>query len=176
MSEERFAEVIQQLNALIVPALGAEGYELVDLELKRGSRRFMLRLVIDRVGDGPYRGTAVRSEDEVLPDAVGIEDCSRVSRIVSPLLDVEDLIPVAYDLEVTSPGVNRPLRRPEHFRRAVGLEVRVKTRIPVGENKESFLIATLAEVRDDGILLDVRGRHVEIPFRVIGAANIEYKF
>lgn len=175
MSEERFAEVITQLRSLIVPALTAEGYELVDLELKRGTRRFMLRLTIDTSGDAPYRGTAARTEDEVIPDAVGIEDCTRASRIVSPILDVEDVIPVAYDLEVTSPGVNRPLRRPEHFRRAVGLDVRVKTRIPVGEN-ESFLIATLAEVGEEGIVLDVRGRRVEIPFRIISSANIEYKF
>jgi ribosome maturation factor RimP len=175
MSEERFAEVIRKLTDLIVPAVSTEGYELVDLELKRGARRHILRLTVDRQSDAPYRGSAARTEDEILPDAVGIDDCARVSRLVSPLLDVEDLIPVAYDLEVTSPGVNRPLLRPEHFRRAVGLDVRVKTRIPALDN-DTFFIATLSEVADDGIVLDGRGRRVTIPYRIIASANIEYKF
>jgi len=175
MSEERFAEVIKQLTDLIVPAIRADGYELVDIELKRGSRGHALRLTIDRQSDAPYRGSAARTEDEVLPDAVGIADCTKVSRLVSPLLDVEDLIPVAYDLEVTSPGVNRPLKRPEHFRRAIGLEVRVRTRIPVAGN-QTFLIATLVEVGDEGVVLEARETRVEIPFRVIGSAHIEYKF
>jgi ribosome maturation factor RimP len=117
----------------------------------------------------------VRSEDDVLPDAVGIEDCTRVSRLVSPLLDVEDLIQVAYDLEVTSPGVNRPLKRPEHFRRAVGCDVRVKTRTPV-EGGLSFFIAPLAEATEEGITLDVRGQPLAIPYRNISAAHVEYKF
>lgn len=175
MSEERFAEVILKLNDLIVPAVSAEGYELVDMELKRGSRRFLLKLTIDRQSDVPYRGNAARHEDELLPDAVGIDDCSVVSRIVSPILDVEDVIPVAYDLEITSPGVNRPLKKPEHFRRATGLDVRIKTRIPVGDN-ENFFIAKLAEVGEESFVLDVHGRRVEIPFRIVGSAQIEYKF
>jgi ribosome maturation factor RimP len=176
MSEERFAELTRHLRAQIVPLLEADGYELVDLELRRGTRRSQLRLTIDRLGEAPYRGSAVRSEDEILPDAVGIEDCTRVSRLVSPLLDVEDLIPVAYDLEVTSPGVNRPLKRIEHFRRATGLEVRVKTRVPVGDANETFFIATLVEVGDDAIVLELRDRRVEIPLRIIATAQIEYKF
>ncbi len=176
MSEERYAEVTRHLRTQIAPLLEAEGYELVDVELRRGTRRSQLRLTIDRLGDSPFRGSAVRSEDEDLPESVGIEDCTRVSRLVSPLLDVEDLIPVAYDLEVTSPGVNRPLKRLEHFKRALGLEVRVKTRVPVGEANETFFIATLAEVGEDGVVLDLRGRRVEIPLRIIATAQIEYKF
>jgi len=175
MSEERFAEVILKLHDLIVPAVSAEGYELVDMELKRGSRRFLLKLTIDRQSDVPYRGTAAKVEDEILVGAVGIGDCAEVSRIVSPILDVEDVIPVAYDLEVTSPGVNRPLKKPEHFRRALGLDVRVKTRIPVGDN-EIFFIAKLAEVGEESFVLDVNSRRVEIPFRIVGSAQIEYKF
>jgi ribosome maturation factor RimP len=176
VSEERLAETIERLHRLVEPVLEREGLELVDLELKRGPKRYLLRVTIDKAGKTAYRGSAARSEDEPLDDEVGIDDCTRISRELSPLLDVEDVIKSAYLLEVSSPGVNRPLKTPNHFKLAAGLDVRIKTRTPVGPQSESFFIAPLVEAGDDGITLDVRGRQVAIPYRLIAQANIEYRF
>jgi len=170
MATERIAETIDRIRQAIIPLLEREGYELVELELKRGPKRHLLRITVDRAGITRYRGSAKDEGD----DGVGITDCVKVSKLLSPTLDVEDLIPTAYTLEVSSPGVDRPLKRPEHFERAIGLTIRVKTRVPVAG--ESFFIAPLTEVTDEGIALDVRGRRVDIPFRLIGQANIEYRF
>lgn len=178
MSEERLAETMERLHALVEPLLAREGFELVELELKRGPRRYLLRVTIDKAGRAAYRGAAVRhdGEDATPLDEVGIDDCTRISRELSPLLDVEDVITAAYNLEVSSPGVNRPLKTPRHFALAKGLDVRLKTRTPFGPSNETFFIARLTDVRDDGVTLDVRGTSVEIPFRLIAQANIEYRF
>jgi len=180
VSEERLAETIERLHRLVEPLLEREGLELVDLELKRGPKRFLLRVTIDKAGKTAYRGSALREEGEPLSDEVGIDDCTRISRDLSPLLDVEDVIKTAYQLEVSSPGVNRPLKKPHHFKLALGLDVRIKTRTPVasaaGGPNESFFIARLTEANDEGIALDVRGQRVDIPYRLIAQANIEYRF
>lgn len=177
---ERLAEQIARLRALTEPVLAREGLELFDLELKRGPKRFLLRITIDKPGDSPYLGRAPHKGNDdgppVVPDTVGIEDCTRISKLLGPLFDVEDVLPSAYLLEVGSPGVNRPLKTPAHFKRAVGLQVRVKTRVPVGPSKETFLIATLTAAGDDGLTLDVRKTAVEIPYRLVAQASIEYQF
>ena len=180
---ERIAEQMSRLRGLIEPVVQREGLELFDLELKRGPKRLLLRITLDKPGDAPFRGNAPKKSDEVPPEGlgqIGIEDCTRISKLLGPLLDVEDVLPTAYLLEVGSPGVNRPLKTPAHFKRAVGLEVRVKTRVPVGPTgapqNESFFIAPLTAAGDDTITLDVRKTPVEIPYRLIQSANIEYKF
>ncbi len=176
MSEERLAETIERIHRLVEPMLVREGLELVDLELKRGPKRYLLRVTIDKADRTAYRGSAVREENAPLTEEVGIDDCTRISRELSPLLDVEDIIPTAFVLEVTSPGVNRPLKKTRHFKLAVGCDVRIKTRTPIAPTNESFFIARLAEATDEAIALDVRGSRVEIPYRLIAQANIEYRF
>ena len=175
MATERLAETIERIEALLQPLLAAEGFELVELDLNRGPQRHLLRLTIDRAGRTRYFGSAKEAREHgTEDDSVGITDCTRVSKLISPLLDVEDLIPTAYTLEVSSPGVNRPLQTEHHFKVAQGLMVRIKTRAPVAG--ESFFIAKLIEASDEGVALDVRGNRVEIPYRLIQKANVEYQF
>ncbi len=190
MSEERLSETIERLMHLVEPMLAREGLELVDLELKRAPRRHLLRITIDKADRQAYRGSVVLSEDAPLTEEVSIDDCTRLARELSPLLDVEDIIPTAYTLEVTSPGVNRTLKTPRHFRLAVGCDVRVKTRTPIAPTNESFFIARLAEASDESIVLETKtpargpsgpagkpaGTRIEIPHRLIAQANIEYRF
>lgn len=109
------------LIALIEPLLGQLGYELVDLQLAAARSHAEVRLFIDRpqaAGDAAAVG----------PDGsgVGIDDCERVSREVSALLDVHDPVPTAYTLEVSTPGLDRVLRTPAHFSRFVGARVNVE--------------------------------------------------
>ena len=180
MSEERLAETLERLIGLIDPVLAREGLERVDLELKRGPKRYLLKLTIDKQSTAPYRGVAPTKHDASPEDGVGIDDCIRISKTLGPILDGEDVLPTAYNLEISSPGVHRPLLRADHFRRAIGLDVRVKTRIPVapaeGGQPESFFIAPLIEAGDETFVLDVRGRRTEIAYRLVSQANIEYRF
>ena len=107
---------------LAAPLADSEGMEIVDIEFRhegsRGGR--VLRLYLDKEG-GP-----------------NVEDLSRVSRQLSELLDAEDTIDGAYTLEVSSPGINRPLKKPEHFARFVGKRIRVRTRDLI-DGRRSFL-------------------------------------
>ncbi len=174
MGNERLAETIDRLIGMIEPVAAREGFELVDLVLNRGPKRYLLRVMIDRAGRVDYKPPARVPGETLATDGVSVTDCARVSKLISPLLDVEDLIADAYTLEVSSPGVNRPLRTPSHFRRAVGMKTRVKTRVPV--DGESFFIAPIATADDEAVTLDVRGESVVVPYRLIQRANLEFEF
>lgn len=169
MAADHIADILERLRALVGPVIEREGFELFDLELKPGRRGHLLRITIDVAGresyDPPSQGG---------PAAVGIADCVRVTKALSPVLDVEDTISGAYTLEVSSPGVDRPLLTPAHFALAVGRRVRVKTRTPVAG--ESFFVVPLVEAGDDVIVLDVRGKNVEVPYRLISRASLEIEF
>lgn len=106
------------LEALFAPTLEAMGYELVGVEYQGGGRGGLLRLFID-------------SEQ-----GITLEDCERVSHQVSGLLDVEDPIPGQYRLEVSSPGLDRPLFRLEHYARFIGQSVRLRLREPRGGRRK----------------------------------------
>src|SRR5882762_4277283 len=102
----------ERLIALIEPVLVQLGYELVELEYAAGRSQAVVRIFIDK------------------PDGITVEDCERVSREVAALLDVDDPIPTAYTLEVSSPGFDRLLRTPAHFERFVGSRVFVELKVP----------------------------------------------
>lgn len=141
---------------MAAPLAASEGLEIVDIELKHeGSRSGrVLRLYLDKEG-GP-----------------NMDELSRVSRGLSDLLDVNDVVEGAFTLEVSSPGVNRPLKRPEHFARFVGKTVRVRTREMVN-GRRSFL-GSLLEVTSDKIAVNQDGARWEIPFALIEKSNYEH--
>jgi ribosome maturation factor RimP len=134
----------------------AEGMEIVDIEFhhegSRGGR--VLRLYMDKPG-GP-----------------NVDDLSRVSRQLSALLDGQDAIDGAYTLEVSSPGINRPLRKPEHYARFVGKRIRIRTRDPI-DGRRSFL-GILDEVKDHSVCLMQGGKPYWIPFAMIEKSNYEH--
>ena len=127
--------ILDRLNGLLAPCVEAMGYELADLELKRERRGQVLRLFIDQ------------------DSGIGLDDCERVSGQVSALLDVEDPIPGHYNLEVSSPGLDRKLAKPEHFDRFAGRRVQVRLR---GEHlgRRNFG-GTLLSREGESITLDV---------------------
>jgi len=138
------------------PLVDRENMEIVDIEFRyEGSRGGkVLRLYLDKEG-GP-----------------NVDDLSRVSRLLSDLLDAQDVVPGTYTLEVSSPGINRPLKRPEHFARFVGKRIRVRTRDSINGRK-SFL-GTLQEVLENQITLKQEGAQYEIPFALIEKSNYEH--
>jgi len=147
---------ISRIWELAAPLAETQGMEIVDIELRREGTRAgrVLRLYLDKAG-GP-----------------NMDDLSRVSRELSDLLDMNDVVEGAYTLEVSSPGINRPLKRPEHFAQYVGKKVRVRTREPI-EGRRSFL-GPLLEVSGDRITLSQDGARREIPFAAIEKANYEH--
>jgi ribosome maturation factor RimP len=142
----------ERLIGLIEPVLGRLGYELVDLEYGPAHGRAQLRLFID---------TAT---------GVGVEDCARVSREVSALLDAADPIPGAYSLEVSSPGFDRVLRTPAHFGRFVGARVLAELKEPRAGRRR--YTGTLLSVDEAGIALEVDRERVALAFGEIGKARL----
>ncbi len=139
------------LEALLEPAVSRLGYELVGVEY-HGGRRAVLRLYIDREG------------------GVSVEDCQRVSRQVSGLLDVEDPIPGPYTLEVSSPGLDRPLFREADFQRFAGREVRIRTDVPL-EGRRNFR-GVLRGLRGGEVLVEVDGAELALPVERIEQARL----
>lgn len=149
-------EMIDHVIRLIDPLLASEGMERVDLEYRREPRGWILRLYIDKEG------------------GVTIDDCARISREVGRILDVENPIDFPYTLEVSSPGLTRPLRAERDFERCLNRRIKVKTLDPI-ENERRF-IGRLLRAASEGIEIDVEGKTVRIPFSAIAKANLEVEF
>lgn len=141
---------------LAVPLVEGERMEIVDIEFRyegsRGGR--VLRLYLDKEG-GP-----------------NVDDLSRISRQLSELLDGEDTIDGNYTLEVSSPGINRPLKKPAHFARFVGKRIRVRTRDLI-DGRRSFL-GILGQVVEDSVILTQEGKRYQIPFSMIEKSNYDH--
>ena len=159
------ATLRERLIALIEPLVGRLGYELVDLEQTSGRGSAVVRLFIDR----PFPSAPSGSPAD-LRGGVGLTDCERVSREVSALLDVEDPIPTAYTLEVSSPGFDRVLRTPAHFARFLGARVAVELAAP-REGRRRYT-GTLLAADEAGIALEVDGQRVPVSFAEIGKARL----
>jgi ribosome maturation factor RimP len=145
-----------RLTALIEPVVMSLGLELVDVEWVPGRREGLLRVFIDTLADAGRH--------------VGVDDCEKVSRAVSALLDVEDPIPGAFSLEVSSPGFDRVLRSRAHYERFVGS--RVKVELVAARDGRRRYTGTLRAVRESGIELEVDGQTVAIPMAEIGKSRL----
>ena len=141
---------------IAAPLVEAERMEIVDIEFRhegsRGGR--VLRLYLDKEG-GP-----------------NVDDLSRVSHQLSELLDGEETIDGTYTLEVSSPGINRPLKKPAHFARFVGKRIRVRTRDLI-DGRRSFL-GILGQVVEDSVILTQEGKRYQIPFSMIEKSNYDH--
>lgn len=141
---------------IAAPLVADEGMEILEVEFRhegRGHGR-VLRLYVDKEG-GP-----------------SLDDLSRVSRQLSDLLDVHEVLDGPYTLEVSSPGINRLLKTPAHFVRFVGKRIRVRTRDMV-EGRRSFL-GLLKEVRENSIVVVESSTEFQIPLSLIEKANYEH--
>ncbi len=147
-------ELIEKIPGLVEPVLTADGRELVEVEYRREATGWVLRLFIDQDG------------------GVSIDDCAQVSRVIGDLLDVADIIPVAYHLEVSSPGLNRPLRKPEHFRSVIDKIIDVRTTILLSGRRR--FKGLLREISGDQIRMDCDGSLHEIPLQFLERARLCY--
>lgn len=151
------------------PIAAVHGVELVAVEWLQGPGRGVLRLYIDRPGGDP-RTAATQKGEGATADL-----CAAVSRDASPVLDGVELFEMPYDLEVSSPGFERPVQKRADYDRFVGMTLKVKTRVPI-EGRGSFegtLVGTVD--RTDGewaVRMEVGGREMELDARKIARASL----
>jgi ribosome maturation factor RimP len=148
------SELVAELWQLIEPVIRSEGMDLIEVEYRCEAQGWVLRLFLDQ------------------EEGVTVDDCARVSRVVGDLLDVADPIVNPYHLEVSSPGLNRPLRKWEHFQRYIGNIVDVRTGTSI-HNRRKFK-GRLSEARPEGITIDCDGQSFDIPLNQLERARLRY--
>lgn len=147
-------ELEERISALVTPSLAAMGYDLVRV-LLLGTRRRTLQLMAERSDGRP----------------MSVDDCADVSRAVSALLDVEDPIPGAYNLEVSSPGLDRPLVQPRDYERFTGYEIDLEARRLL-DGRRRFRGRLRGLDADGQVHLDTAGGDVSIPIAEVGRAKL----
>ncbi|KTD28737.1 ribosome maturation factor RimP [Legionella israelensis] len=141
-----------KLKQLLEPVIEDAGYQLWGIEYLAQGKHSLLRIYIDK------------------PEGIGIDDCERVSKQVSSLLDVEDPISGNYNLEVSSPGISRPLFFTWQYKKYIGSDVQLKLIKPL-KNKRK-ITGTIASVSDDAVVLEIDQEQHEILFSAIAKANL----
>lgn len=157
--------IVERVETLILPVLEDLEMELVDIEYQREGRGWVLRIYLDKEG------------------GITLDDCAVASREISTLLDVEDVVDTAYNLEVSSPGLDRPLKKLEHFERFKGEDAKIKTLVSCdpdnrGHKRKTFS-GTLQGVQDGKIVLlqtDKKGGEVFFGLNEIEKANLVFEF
>ncbi|OQA08951.1 MAG: Ribosome maturation factor RimP [Firmicutes bacterium ADurb.Bin373] len=153
MSKKRTVEIVEEL---ITPCVQESGMELVDVEFVKEGPCWYLRIFIDQ------------------PGGIGIEDCGYLSRKIDRLLDEKDPIPQSYHLEVSSPGLERPLKKLADFSRFTGNLVAISTFAPYDGKKN--ITGRIAAVRDDNIILDLEGKELTINYSQVASARLKAEF
>lgn len=155
-------DVVERVTEIVAEIGEPLGISLVDLEYKREGRDFVLRLFLEKEG------------------GITLDDCADVSRQLSDILDVEDFMPERYNLEVSSPGICRPLKKVADYQRFLGHLVKVKTFDMLADdagNKRKTFTGKLAGVQDGVISIDLtEGQHASIPLDKVAKANLEFEF
>lgn len=144
------------VEAMVLPIVQELNLELVDVEFVKEGAHWYLRVFLDKDG------------------GIDVEDCSSVSEQLSQLLDEQDPIPQAYMLEVSSPGLDRPLKKQADFAKYAGRLVRVKTYAPLDGKKE--LVGELKGLEGEDVVLTVEGREVRIPWERAASIRLEIEF
>jgi ribosome maturation factor RimP len=159
---ETMRKEVEQLWQLAEPHIAGAGLELVELDFNREAEGWVLRAYIDR----PWQA----GQPEEGSTGISFEECERVSRDLSAALDVADAITHAYRLEVSSPGIERPLRRARDFQRFAGRKVKVRTGDMV-EGRRNFS-GTIRGANGDAVEVECDGRSYQIPLDVIARAHL----
>ena len=143
-----------RLYDLLEPVVAGLGYELIEIEFSSAGRNSVVRVYMDRT-DGA---------------GVGLDDCERVSRAIGAMLEAEDPIGHEYQLEVSSPGFDRPLRTAAHFERFAGSEARIELAAPI-EGRRRFR-GRLGAVEDGKVTIEVDRREWKLPLAGISKARL----
>ncbi len=155
---------VERIRELAAGIAAAYGLEVFDVSYDREGGTFVLRVVLDKPGPS---ATA--------EDSVSLEHCAKVSEELSAVLDVEDVVPDAYTLEVSSPGLDRPLRTRDDFQRFAGRLAKIVTAEPIA--RQTAFAGHLRGVEGDDVLFENEGgRLVRLPIGLIRRARLEVEF
>lgn len=158
------ASVVDKVRELAAGVAAGYGLGIFDVQFRREAAGMVLRVQIDR--PGPSASAA---------ESVSVEDCARVSRDLSAVLDVEDVVPSAYTLEVSSPGLDRPLRGLDDYERFAGRRAKIVLRGPV--DGQTYFKGRLGGVENGAVLIDGEdGRRHRVPAGLITRAHLEVDF
>ena len=161
----RDADIVEQVRALAGRVAGTLGLEIFDVQYRREAGGMVLRVQVDRPGP------SAKAED-----SVSVGECATVSRDLSAILDVEDVVPTAYILEVSSPGLDRPLRGATDYRRFTGRRVKLVMREKV--DGQSFFKGRIEGVDDRDVIIIATDDHKQhrVPMSIVTRANLEVEF
>jgi ribosome maturation factor RimP len=155
---------LEQIRAIAERVAASRGLDVWDIQSRREATGHVVRVFIDRPGP------AATPED-----SVSIDDCEQVNREISTILDVEDPLPFAYTLEVSSPGLDRPLRGPDDYRRFAGRLAKLVVSEAV--DRQKAFEGRLRGLEDEEVLLEAaNGRMHRLPLRLITRARLEVEF
>lgn len=153
--------IVAKIESLALPLVTSLGLELVEVEYKREGPQMVLRISIDKEG------------------GIMLDDCAAVSKELSALLEVEDIVPGNFSLEVSSPGLNRPLKSRADYERYKGKLVKVKTFAPTADdagNIRRTFLGKLIGLDGDLILLQLQeGQSAKIPLSAVAKAHLEFE-
>ena len=157
-------DVVKQVRALAARVAATHGLDIFDVQFRREAGGMVLRVQIDRPG------AAATAED-----SVSVEDCAVVSRDLSAVLDVEDVVAAAYTLEVSSPGLDRPLRGADDYRRFAGRRAKLVMREAV--DGQTYFKGRLGGVEGGEVVIEGEDhRRHRVPIAIITRANLEVEF
>lgn len=148
--------IAEQVADLVESSLEEMGFELVDVEYLSRHGKWVLRLYIDKEG------------------GVTLDDCARVSREIGDLMDVKDVIIHEYVLEVSSPGLDRPLKKEKDLRHAIGKKIKVKTVAPV-KGRRNYT-GYLRDFQEGILHMELENGQVHLPWKEVDKANLVYEF
>jgi ribosome maturation factor RimP len=155
---------VERIREIAVRVAGTYGLLVDDVVMRRERGNDVLRVVLDRPGSGATP-----------EDSVSITDCEHVSQELSTILDVEDLLPDSYTLEVSSPGLDRPLRDARDYMRFAGRLAKLVTREPV--NRQTAFAGRLRGMDGEDVLFENEGgKLVRLPLALISRARLEVEF
>ncbi len=155
---------LEHIRAIAKRVAGDRGLEIFDVQIRRESIGQVLRVFLDRPGPSATP-----------EDSVSIEDCEYVSREMGAILDVEDVLAGRYTLEVSSPGLDRPLRHADDYRRFAGRLAKVVVAEPV-DNQTAFA-GRLRGVEDEAVVLEAQGGRLHhLPLRLITRGRLDVEF
>jgi ribosome maturation factor RimP len=164
MRKQPVGDVVEQVRAIAGRVADSYGLDIFDVQFRREGPGMVLRIQLDRPG-------AAATPEE----CVSVGDCAHVSRDVSAILDVEDIVPTAYTLEVSSPGLDRPLRTADDYQRFAGRRAKLVMREAV--DGQMFFKGRLGGVDGGHALIETDdGRRHRVPLVVITRANLEVEF
>lgn len=161
---DMYGDVVDQVRAIACHVAGSYGLDIFDVQFRREGPGMVLRVQIDRPG------AAATAEE-----SVSVDECALVSRDLSAILDVEDIVPAAYTLEVSSPGLDRPLRLADDYRRFSGRRAKLVMREAI--DGQMYFKGRLGGVDASDVLIETDdGRRHRVPMGVITRANLEVEF